>query len=141
MRLRTVAAAAVLGAVLTFPLAGVAAAQDRDCADFPTQAEAQAVYELNRADPYGLDRDEDGTACETLPGGIVGGAEGPRPTGDAGAPPAGGVETGAGGTAPGGSDDGLPGGPELLAPVLAGGAALAVGGVVLARRRAARRSD
>ena len=40
----TAAAAAVLAAAMCFPLAGVAAAQDLDCANFQTQAEAQAVY-------------------------------------------------------------------------------------------------
>ena len=38
---------------------------DRDCRDFATQQEAQAFYEANRpGDPHGLDRDQDGIACE-----------------------------------------------------------------------------
>lgn len=37
------------------------------CADFATQAEAQAYMERNGA--YYLDRDRDGQACECLPGG------------------------------------------------------------------------
>jgi Excalibur calcium-binding domain len=120
----TAAAAAVLAAALCFPLAGVAAAQDLDCANFQTQAEAQAVYNQNPSDPHNLDGDYDGKACEGNP---LGSAE----------HPAGGMETGAGGTAEGGPEDT----PELLVLGMAGGAALAVGGVVLARRRSVRRSD
>ncbi|MFQ8432591.1 excalibur calcium-binding domain-containing protein [Amaricoccus sp. W119] len=44
------------------------AARDYDCGDFSTQAEAQRVYEdAGPGDPYRLDRDHDGVACETLP--------------------------------------------------------------------------
>ena len=70
-------AAAVLAAALCFPLAGVAAAQDKDCADFQTQAEAQAVYNQNPSDPNDLDRDNDGRACEGNPPGVTG--DRPRP--------------------------------------------------------------
>jgi hypothetical protein len=108
-------------------MAGVAAAQDLDCENFKTQAEAQAVYNQNRTDPHGLDRDKDGKACEALPGGVPGSAEGPSPV------PSGGVETGAGGTA----EDS----PELLVLGVAGSAGLLAGGAVLARRRSVRRSD
>src|SRR5215211_4211936 len=38
-----------------------------DCPDFTTQPEAQA--QLLPGDPYDLDRDGDGMACDTLPGG------------------------------------------------------------------------
>jgi hypothetical protein len=38
-----------------------------DCPDFATQPEAQA--QLLPGDPYGLDADNDGQACDTLPGG------------------------------------------------------------------------
>lgn len=38
---------------------------DYDCGDFSTQAEAQKY--LLPGDPYGLDREGDGTACESLP--------------------------------------------------------------------------
>jgi hypothetical protein len=127
----TAVAAAVLAAALCFPLAGVAAAQDKDCADFQTQAEAQAVYNQNPSDPNDLDRDNDGRACEGNPPGVT---EGPPPTSSA---PKGPVEAGAGGTAEGGPDDG----PELLVLGVAGGGMLAAGGVVLARRRSVRRSD
>lgn len=42
-----------------------AQALDYDCSDFATQAEAQGY--LLAGDPYGLDRDDDGIACESLP--------------------------------------------------------------------------
>lgn len=42
-----------------------AAARDYDCADFANQAEAQE--NLLAGDPYGLDGDSDGIACEDLP--------------------------------------------------------------------------
>jgi excalibur calcium-binding domain-containing protein len=122
----TAATAAALAAAMSFPMAGVAAANDLDCEDFTTQAEAQAVYNQNPSDPNGLDRDKDGKACEALPGGPLGSAEGPSPT------PSGGVETGAGGTA----EDS----PELLVLGVVGTAALTAGVAVLARRRSLRRS-
>lgn len=134
MRLRTTAAAVVLAAAMCFPLAGVALAQDLDCADFQTQVQAQAVYDQNPSDPNGLDRDKDGVACEALPGGAPGSGEGPSP-------PSGGVETGAGGTAEGGPDDSPDDSPQLLVLGMAGGAVLAAGGMALARRRSVRRSD
>jgi len=37
---------------------------DRDCADFATQAEAQAALEESSGDPERLDSDDDGIACE-----------------------------------------------------------------------------
>jgi len=41
---------------------------DKDCGDFSTQAEAQDFYESQGpGDPHGLDRDNDGEVCETLP--------------------------------------------------------------------------
>jgi hypothetical protein len=126
MRLRKVAAVTVLTAGMSYPLAGVALAQDQDCSDFTTQAEAQAVYDQDPSDPNNLDADNDGKACESLPGGVPGSAEN--------AAPSGGVETGFGGTA---GDD-----SSLLVPVsLAGGVVLAAGGVVLVRRRPVRKSD
>ena len=46
----------------------VAFAEDYDRSDFATQREAQRVYEnAGPGDPYRLDRDHDGSACETLP--------------------------------------------------------------------------
>jgi micrococcal nuclease len=38
---------------------------DLDCADFGSQAEAQATYDADPSDPNGLDADSDGYACET----------------------------------------------------------------------------
>jgi hypothetical protein len=53
-----------------------AAAVDYDCSDFATQEEAQEY--LLPGDPYGLDADNDGVACEDLPsGGGGGGGESP----------------------------------------------------------------
>lgn len=124
------AAATVLAAAVSFPLAGVAAAQELDCTDFQTQAQAQAVYDQDPGDPNELDRDKDGEACETLPGSPLGSSEGPRP-------PSGGVEAGEGGTAGESSGDS----PELPVLGVAGVAVAAVGGVVLARRRSIRRTD
>ena len=41
---------------------------DKDCGDFSTHAEAQAFFEANKpGDPHDLDRDNDNSACETLP--------------------------------------------------------------------------
>jgi micrococcal nuclease len=41
--------------------------RDYDCKDFKTQREAQAVLDADPSDPYRLDRDKDGKACESLP--------------------------------------------------------------------------
>jgi len=49
-------------------------AVDYDCADFATQEEAQEY--LEPGDPYGLDGDGDGIACEDLPSGGGGGGGG-----------------------------------------------------------------
>jgi hypothetical protein len=58
-----------------------------DCEDFATQPEAQAQY--LPGDPYGLDADGDGQACDSLPGGTTtGGTTGGTTTG----PPGGGDE-------------------------------------------------
>ncbi len=51
-----------------------AAALDYDCADFATQEEAQEY--LLPGDPYRLDADNDGIACEDLPSGGGGGGGG-----------------------------------------------------------------
>jgi hypothetical protein len=40
------------------------AAGDRDCADFDSQADAQAAFEESSNDEDGLDADDDGVACE-----------------------------------------------------------------------------
>jgi competence protein ComEC len=46
---------------------GPCAATDCDCADFRTHAEAQACLEAYPGDPFNLDGDNDGIACESLP--------------------------------------------------------------------------
>lgn len=58
---------AVLGAVATLAVGAApeARALDYDCADFGSQAEAQEY--LLPGDPYNLDGDSDGKACEDLP--------------------------------------------------------------------------
>ena len=38
-----------------------------NCGDFSTHNEAQSVYESCGSDIHGLDRDNDGLACESLP--------------------------------------------------------------------------
>lgn len=44
-------------------------ANDLDCSDFGSQADAQAELRSNPSDPNGLDgNDDDGIACESLPG-------------------------------------------------------------------------
>ena len=48
--------------------------QDRNCSDFETWQEAQAFFLSEGGpsqDPHGLDRNGDGTACESLPGAPV----------------------------------------------------------------------
>jgi endonuclease YncB( thermonuclease family) len=56
----------VLGALVAVLIsAAPASARDYDCSDFSTQAQAQKY--LLKGDPYSLDSDGDGVACETLP--------------------------------------------------------------------------
>ncbi|MET3901128.1 sugar lactone lactonase YvrE [Devosia sp. UYZn731] len=60
----TFASGLVLG---SFALPTLALA-DMDCKDFRSQEEAQAYFDAQGpGDPDGLDRDNDGIACETLP--------------------------------------------------------------------------
>ena len=56
---------AAVGALALIP--STAFATDYDCADFATQEEAQEY--LLPGDPYNLDADGDGIACEDLPSG------------------------------------------------------------------------
>ena len=46
------------------PSPGGASSGDLDCADFATQEAAQAAYDAEPGDPHGLDRNNDGRACE-----------------------------------------------------------------------------
>lgn len=63
----------------------VATTSDYDCSDFATQEEAQEY--LEPGDPYGLDADNDGIACEDLPSGGGGGGGGGGGTDDPPPPP------------------------------------------------------
>ena len=49
------------------PQSDVARSDDGDlsCSDFASQAGAQAAFDADPSDPYGLDLDLDGVACET----------------------------------------------------------------------------
>jgi len=155
MRLRTTAAAAVLAAAVTFPLAGTALAQDNlNCDDFATQEEAQAEFDSDPSDPNGLDADNDGIACEDLSSSGSGtdtgtgtgtgtGASGgtgsdddrvsKKPSGgdddQVSKKPSGGVDTG----------DGSTSGTDGVAYLLGGLALTAAGGTAFAARRTARR--
>ncbi|MER5670832.1 calcium-binding protein [Pseudonocardia alni] len=62
MRLRSLSAAVLLATAAALPLAGTAFAQDRDCKDFASQADAQAA--LTPGDPENLDANDNGVACE-----------------------------------------------------------------------------
>lgn len=42
-------------------------ARNYNCSDFKTQAEAQRIFNSSPGDPYQLDRDKNGIACESLP--------------------------------------------------------------------------
>ncbi|WP_327666505.1 excalibur calcium-binding domain-containing protein [Streptomyces sp. NBC_00485] len=54
--------------VTTGPAAVVAHAQtDLDCRDFAFQEDAQAEFNRDPSDPFRLDADNDGIACEELP--------------------------------------------------------------------------
>jgi excalibur calcium-binding domain-containing protein len=65
-RLVGTVAIAVGFAFVVAPAPMALAAQDKDCADFATQAEAQAVLDADRSDPHQLDGDNDGVACESV---------------------------------------------------------------------------
>lgn len=47
--------------------AALAQSDDLDCADFDSQADAQAELRSDPTDPNGLDAEDDGVACETYP--------------------------------------------------------------------------
>ena len=51
------------------PAQAQSASDPFDCANFATQEEAQAEYDLDTSDPSGLDDDSDGIACEELSSG------------------------------------------------------------------------
>jgi hypothetical protein len=136
MRIRKGLAVLTLTAGLSVAMAGPAlAADDRDCADFASQAEAQAALQNDPTDPGGLDADNDGQACEdhayasgsTGSPGSTGSSGGS--SGQIGTPPAGGVATGDGSTADSGAG---------ALPFIVGGLGFAAAGgaAVVARRNA-----
>ena len=78
-------AALAMAATLVFAPAALAQDPSRyNCSDFETQAEAQEF--LLPGDPYLLDADGDGTACDSLPPGNTGGGGGGDTTDDATSP-------------------------------------------------------
>lgn len=97
---------------LALPVAPALAQADRDCPDFASQEEAQAVFDADPSDPNRLDRDDDGIACEEP--GDSGDGSGPSEPETVQAPSR--IDTGGGGTA---DRDGAD------RTVLAGGIALA----------------
>ena len=66
---RLAAAIGAAAALIVVALSGAtAAAADRDCSDFPTQAAAQHWFDAHGpGDPASLDADGDGIACESNP--------------------------------------------------------------------------
>ncbi len=124
MRKSLLAAGAIL---LALGFQTPAFASGHNCSDYATQAEAQAAYDANPGDPEGLDRDNDGIACETLPGG--GFEDEPGENSDdedqVDREPQGGVDTG----------DGSMSGSDNAGPLVVGGLGLLIGGALIARRR------
>ena len=129
-------AALSMAAMLVLAPSAMAQEDLYDCSDFDTQEEAQAVFDQDPSDPYGLDEDDgadDGIACETLPSGGTGGAG----DGSAGYQYTPTPSQGSSELLESGGDLALPatGGPSLLLPV-AGLLVVGVGRVaaILARR-------
>lgn len=138
----TAVAGLTLAGSLLFVGPASASAADLDCADFASQADAQAHYMANPSDPDGLDADDDGVACENhanysnaarneVPIGTPvqnGGDEDDED--QVATPPQGGVATGGGSTT----------GVEHAGLLMAGGLALTVGvgGLVTAAARRSR---
>lgn len=134
MLLSRLVGAAVLTASAMLPIVGVATAQDdRDCADFSNQAEAQRFFDSAATNYHRLDADNDGIACEQLP--APSHVPATRRT-QAPEPPVGPIDTGDGSTVkdPTADDSGT-------VPLLLGLAGLgAVSGTAVAARRARRSS-
>ena len=70
----------VLGGIFLSAPAALAQAGDQDCADFSSQAAAQAHLRADPSDPDRLDADDDGVACEDFvyPVGAAGAGALPR---------------------------------------------------------------
>ncbi|MEU3626139.1 excalibur calcium-binding protein [Amycolatopsis coloradensis] len=114
----------------TKPVPSSAKSVDKDCADFPSQAAAQAELKKNPRDPHKLDGDNDGYACESRFGE-------PAKSGQVKVKPVGGVATG-GGEEAAEVNGGL---LEISAVALTGMALLtasAAGASLVLRRRAER---
>lgn len=125
MRLRRCATTIVLTAGMSVPFVGSALAADLNCADFGSQAEAQAVLVADPSDPNNLDANDNGQACEEF--GYTGTGSG----GEVSTTPSGGVAAGDGSTA---TDDNT-------VPYIFGGLALmGAAGAAIASRRTARGS-
>jgi hypothetical protein len=77
MRRTMLLLAAAIVLVLAAAPAAFAQANDQDCEDFSSRAEAQAHLEADPSDPDNLDADDDGEACETFDYGDAGGAAPP----------------------------------------------------------------
>jgi hypothetical protein len=71
IRVSTVVTAITVALVIGVGATGLALAQEDlyDCTDFNTQEQAQE--QLQTGDPWGIDEDSDGIACEELPSGFV----------------------------------------------------------------------
>lgn len=66
--MRALTAIVALASIGVVGITTSASAQDRDCSDFASQAEAQDFYErAGPGDPHRLDADGDGRACDSLP--------------------------------------------------------------------------
>jgi hypothetical protein len=122
---RWIVAIALLAGLAIGLAPGVTRAQDYDCSDFAYQEDAQAVLDQDPSDPYNLDGDGDGIACETLPRRGSSGSGATQPSGSGITPPA----TGVGVLAAESS--------STVIPVLVAGAVIALGAGL--RLRAARR--
>ena len=129
MRVRASIAVVTIATGWSLAVGGVAQAEDLNCDDFTSQAQAQAAFDADRTDPNNLDANHTGQACEEFQygGGGSGGGVGQVAT-----PPVGSVAAGDGSTAT--SD------PGALPFVLGGLGLVAAGGAAVAARRSARGS-
>jgi hypothetical protein len=133
---RTTAAGVLVTALLTLGTTGTAnAAIDRDCPDFASQADAQAVLVADPSDPERLDADNDGEACEDHQYAPAASSttttSTSTDTSQVSTRPVGAVAAGDGSS----SEDG-----SALPFVLGGAALAAAGGAAVAARRSARTS-
>ncbi|WP_405875966.1 excalibur calcium-binding domain-containing protein [Streptomyces sp. NBC_00005] len=131
IHIRALYTAALAVLVTAGPAVAVAHAQtDLDCSDFALQEDAQAEFNRDPSDPFRLDADNDGIACEVLPH-TTSTAVTPTPASSTALPQRG-VDAGVGGsTGPAGFE--VVGGVGLT--VVAVG--LVAGHVLLRRRRSA----